>query len=57
MKDYLDARVEWMDRALAAGATIGMTSKEVKTLNDTGLLDTVARKHSARGLICAWSAR
>ncbi len=44
MKDYLDARVEWMDRALAAGATIGMTSKEVKTLNDTGLLDTVAHR-------------
>ena len=44
MKDYLDARVEWMDRALAAGATIGMTSKEVKTLNDTGLLDTVTHR-------------
>ena len=44
MKDYLDARVEWMDRALAAGATIGTTSKEVKTLNETGLLDTVAHR-------------
>jgi hypothetical protein len=44
MKGYLDARVEWMDRAVAVGATIGMPAKEVKTFNDTQLLDTVTRR-------------
>lgn len=44
MKGYLDARAEWMDRAVTVGATIGMPAKEVKTVNDTQLLDTVTRR-------------
>lgn len=44
MKGYLDTRVEWMDRAVAVGATIGMPAKQVKTVNDTQLLDTVTRR-------------
>jgi hypothetical protein len=37
MKDYLGARVEWMDRALAAGATIGTTSKGKYSGDPVGL--------------------
>lgn len=44
MKDYLDMRIEWMQRAIAVGAQLGMSAKEVKSLNDTALLDVVARR-------------
>jgi len=45
MKDYLDARIEWMERAVKVGGQLGMTAKEVKTFNDdTKLLDEVARR-------------
>ncbi len=44
MKDYLDARTEWMDRALTVGAQLRMTVKDMKFFNDTMLLDEVAHR-------------
>jgi hypothetical protein len=44
MKGYLDARTEWMARAVTVGGQLGMTAKDVKSLNDTTLLDEVTRR-------------
>ena len=43
MKDYLDTRTEWMERALTVGAQLGMTSKDLR-FDDTTLLDEVTRR-------------
>lgn len=44
MKSYLDARTEWMARVVMVGEQLGMTAKDVKSLNDTKLLDEVTRR-------------
>lgn len=43
MQSYLDVRQEWMDRAVAVGATLGMTSGQVTTFGETDVLDKVTR--------------
>lgn len=48
MNTYLNTRAEWMRRAIAVGGQIGMNPKEVRTFNDTRLLDEVARRLAER---------